>query len=91
MAEQSRRTFLTRASVGTAAIGAAAVAPSLLGGGVAEADTESGPEHGAEFVVWVRNPRAGEVSFLVGEKELTLTDRKLAKRLAQAAARAARS
>ena len=86
----SRRGFLARASVGAAAVGAAVVVPGVVGGGVADAQ-ESGPAHAGEFVVWVKDPRAGELAVLVGERELTVVDRKLAKRLAQAAARAARS
>ena len=96
VADHSRRVFLKRASIGTAAVGAAAVAPTLLGGGLAQADaahagTDSGPEHGESFVVLVENPKTGLVTILVNDRELSFHDKKLTKRLAQAAARAARS
>ena len=83
MAEHSRRHFLKFAGV---AAGAAAVVPAL---GMTGADAESSaPAHDGAFVAWVKDPKAGEIAVLVGERELTVRDRKLAKRLAQAAARA---
>ena len=92
MTDHSRRSFLKRASAGAAVAGAAAVVPGVFGGGVAQAETESSaPAHDEAFVAWVKDPKAGVIAVLVGEKELTYTDKKLAKRLAQVAARAHRS
>ena len=86
MAEHSRRNFLKIAGV---TAGAAAVVPAI---GLTDAEAESSaPAHDGAFVAWVKDPKAGEIAVLVGERELTVHDRKLAKRLAQAAARAQRA
>jgi hypothetical protein len=75
------------------AAGAVAVTASI--GGVASAQTteaeSSAPAHEEPFVVWVKDPKAGELAVLVGTQELVYTDKKLAKKLAQAAARAHRA
>ena len=69
--------------------GAAAAVPAF---GLTSADAESSaPAHDGSFVAWVKDPKRGEIAILVGERELTIRDRKLAKRLAQAAARAQRA
>ena len=73
--------------------GAVAVTAGL--GGVASAQTteveSNAPAHAGAFVVWVKDPKAGELAVLVGTQELVYTDKKLAKKLAQAAARAHRA
>jgi hypothetical protein len=52
---------------------------------VAEARPEV-PEHSHEpIVAHVRNARTGELSLLVGEREVTVHDRDLAARIARAA------
>ena len=90
MTDHSRRTFLRSASV---AAGAAAVTAGLTGVASAQAsEVESdAPAHEGSFMVWVKNPSAGELAVLVGTQELVYTDKKLAKKLAQAAARAHRA
>jgi TAT (twin-arginine translocation) pathway signal sequence len=85
--DRSRRNFLKFAGV---AAGTAAVVPTFIGAGDADAQS-SAPTHDGAFVAWVKDPQAGEIAVLVGERELTVRDRKLAKRLAQAAARAQRT
>jgi hypothetical protein len=62
-------------------------------GGAASAQTveSSAPAHEGPFIAWVKDPRAGEIAVLVGEHELIVRDKKLAKRLAQAAATAHRA
>ena len=60
-------------------------------GGAASAQAEpesSAPAHEGAFVAWVKDPAAGQIAVLVGQQELVYTDKKLAKRLAQVAARA---
>ncbi len=87
MADRSRRNFL---KLGVVMAGTAAVVPAFIG--VTDADAESSaPAHDGAFVAWVKDPKAGEIAVLVGERELVVRDRKLAKRLAQAAARAQRA
>jgi hypothetical protein len=88
MTNSSRRNFLKYASLGTAAVGVAAVAPSLTGTAAAAEPESNAPAHGGPFVAWVKDPGAGEIAVLVGDRELVYTDKKLAKKLAQAASRA---
>jgi anaerobic selenocysteine-containing dehydrogenase len=83
MTARSRRTFL---KLGAVTAAGAAVAPGFAGS--AGAEESSAPAHDGAFVAWVKDPRAGEIAVLVGDRELTVRDRPLAKRLAQAAARA---
>jgi hypothetical protein len=89
--DSSRRNFLKYASLGTAAVGAAVVVPSLTDPAAAAEPESNAPAHDGPFVAWVKDPSSGQVAVLVGERELVVTDRKLAKKLAQAAARAQRS
>jgi hypothetical protein len=90
MSAPSRRGFLRSASVAAGAV----VVSAGVGSGVAHAAgseaESSAPAHAGSFVAWVKDPRAGTIAVLVGEREVVVTDKKLAKRLAQVAARAAR-
>jgi hypothetical protein len=87
MSEQSRRTFLTRASIGAAVAGVAVVAPSVTSS--ADADPlAAGPAHDGSFTVWVKDAKAGQIAVMVGESEVVYQDRALATRLARLAARA---
>ena len=89
MTDSSRRNFLKVASLGTAAAGVAVVAPSFTGSASAATEPESSaPAHDGPFVAWVKNPAIGEIAILVGDREFVYTDKKLAKKLAQAAMRA---
>ena len=90
MVEHSRRGFLKRASAGAAVAGVVAVVPGLFGSAEAAEPESSAPAHDGSFIAWVKDPKAGEIAVLVGQHELTYTDKKLAKRLAQVAARAHR-
>lgn len=88
----SRRFFLRTASIGAAGVGAAAALPTSSASAAAPADThelDSGPAHAGSFHVWVKNADAGKIAVMAGESEIVYTDRKLAKRLARLAARAA--
>jgi phosphodiesterase/alkaline phosphatase D-like protein len=93
MSEHTRRNFLTTASIGAVAAGALAISPTAASAApaAASADThplDSGKAHDGSFTVWVKNANTGQIAVLVGESEVTYTDRKLAKRLARIAARA---
>ena len=86
--QSSRRNFLRSASV--AAAGAVVVAG--VGTGVASAEPESSAAaHKGSFVAWVKDPQSGQIAVLVEDREVVVTDKKLAKRLAQVAARAKRA
>ncbi len=87
MAKLTRGGFLKKTSAGAIAVGALAALP---GAALAAARPKSAvsPETAAltaePFVVYVRNPAAGEMVVLVGAEEFTYTDRALAARLWQA-------
>jgi len=87
MANLTRHGFLKKTSAGAIAVGALAALP---GAALAAARPKSAvsPETAAltaePFVVYVRNPAAGEMVVLVGAEEFTYTDRALAARLWQA-------
>jgi hypothetical protein len=87
MTEHSRRSFLKSASIGTAAVGVAAAIP--FGAQAADA-APAGPTHAGPFVAWVKDPASGDVSVMAGEHEIVHHDPKLARQLAQLAARAAK-
>lgn len=85
MSDATRRGFLVFAGAGTAAAVGAVAAPKLLGEHSADAATglEGADLATAEsFVVHVKDVQKGEMAILVGEREVTLTDRELATRLA---------
>ncbi len=88
MIDSSRRNFLKSV---TAVTGGAVLAAGL-GTTAAHADPESSaPAHAGSFVAWVNDPKAGTVTVLVDHHEIVITDKKLARKLAQAAARAVAS
>ena len=86
MTDATRRGFLIMAGAGAAAVGVAAVAPAA---GEAtptpkvtrpgRASTASGP-----LVAYVRDPRKGNVSVMVGEREVVVHDPELVARLTRA-------
>ena len=85
MIDSSRRNFLKSATVVTGG----ALVTAGLGTTAAHAEPESSaPAHNDRFVAWVPDPKAGAITVLVNDQELVITDKKLARKLAQAAARA---
>jgi len=89
MGEISRRAFLSRSAM---AAGAAAVAAASLpqaarastSVGDADAGTGASPVGGEAVVAYVR-PNSGEVTVMVGEREIVAHDRELARRIRRAA------
>ena len=84
MTDATRRGFLIMAGAGAAAAGVAAIAPAAgqatprvtrLGG----ASTGSGP-----LVAYVRDAHKGDVSVMVGEREVVVHDPELVARLTRA-------
>lgn len=85
MSEQSRRGFLVIAGAGTAAAVGAVAAPKIFG--PASADAAAGLEsvdlaNAESFVVHVKNVKQGQLAIMVGDREVLVTDRELAARLA---------
>jgi hypothetical protein len=82
--EISRRSFVTRASLGAAAAGALAVAGPFAGranAAEAAAPVNDLPE---PVVAHLTDLHSGKVSLYVGERGLTVTDHALAQHLARA-------
>ena len=84
MTDATRRGFLIMAGAGAAAVGVAAVAqaageatPTITG--LRGASTASSP-----LVAYVRDARKGEVSVMVGEREVVVHDPELVARLTHA-------
>lgn len=87
MSDATRRGFLVFAGAGTAAAAVGAVAGAkVLRGDSAEGGVEqltAADLAGAEsFVVHVKDVRSGRMAIMVGEREVLVTDRELAGRLA---------
>jgi len=86
MAKLTRGGFLKKTSIGAVAVGALAALPGAAVAAVRPpmaAPPETDVLTAAPFVVYVRNPAAGEMVVLVGAEEFTYTDRALAARLWQ--------
>jgi len=80
MNDPTRRGFLVIAGAGAAAVGAATVAPAAGAAPVRAPSGASGP-----LVAYVSDMQSGEVTLMVGEREVVVHDRDLAARLARAA------
>jgi hypothetical protein len=81
VADSSRRSFLVLTSAGAAAAGAAVVLPA----GSADAAAPTGPAHPGPFVAHVRNTATGEIAVMVGDSEVVVHDKDLARRIASIA------
>jgi hypothetical protein len=85
MSDATRRGFLVFAGAGTAAAVGAVAAPKIFGDRSAEPVPQLEPAElaGAEsFVVHVKDVNKGQLVILVGQREVLVTDRELAARLA---------
>lgn len=87
MPSLTRRGFLTRTSLGAAAVGAMSIAPGLgTAGQTAEVDTsEVSPAALSEpLVAHVQDISAGEVSIMSGAREFVVRDPQLVMRMLKA-------
>jgi len=96
MKEVSRRVFFKQAGAAAAVAAVAtsvAVGPIGAPGAVAGAETPKGADiapqddlrAGEHLVARVKNARTGEINLFIGQKEVTIHDRKVAARLIRAA------
>jgi hypothetical protein len=85
----TRRTFLTRSSLGVAFAGALAVVPFMAAAVRQQSTTLKAGARGAipggPLVAHVRDLASGEIAFLVGSERFVIRDRELAARLHSAA------
>ena len=77
MSDQNRRAFVKRSAGAAASV---TVIGALVAG---EADAEAVTSD--PVVAYVKNPSRGEISLMVGEREVTVRDRRLAAQIARAA------
>lgn len=88
MTDSTRRGFLVFAGVGTAAAVGAVAATTVVGRedrATAESARRLTPaelENAESFVVHVKDVKSGRMAIMVGEREVLVTDRELAERLA---------
>jgi hypothetical protein len=84
-----RRTFLMRTSLAAAAAGVAAVVPIGAGALTSPASAAVEPEAPVHMpdpvVAHVRDAATGEIALYVGDREVTVRDRRLASQLVRAA------
>jgi hypothetical protein len=96
MKEVSRRMFFKQAGAAAAVAAVAttvAVGPSDVAGAAAGAETPKAADispqddlrAGEHLVARVKNARTGEINLFIGQKEVTIHDRKVAARLIRAA------
>jgi hypothetical protein len=87
MSDATRRGFLVFAGAGTAAAVGAVAVPKVFGDQSADAATQLAAAdlaNAESFVVHVKDVSRGELTILVGEREVSIIDRELANRLAGA-------
>ncbi|MFI5694041.1 twin-arginine translocation signal domain-containing protein [Kribbella sp. NPDC051586] len=85
MTDATRRGFLVFAGAGTAAAVGAVAVPKIFEDRPANAASQldqADLTHAESFVVHVKDVQKGEMAILVGEREVVVTDRELAARLA---------
>jgi len=84
MSDVSRRTFLAGVGATAAAVTAGAVLPEAALAATRDA-TPEGDASTSTLVVHVTNAATGELTVHSGDREVTVTDRRLAQRLARLA------
>lgn len=91
MSESTRRGFLIMAGAGAAATAGAVAVASTGSAGAAPADTGTGTDTAppatasGPLVAYVQDARSGQVSVMVGETEVVVSDPALVARLASIA------
>jgi hypothetical protein len=95
MQEVSRRVFFKRAGSAAAVVAVGttiAASPAILASATADAATREAvisPQDdlrvGEHLVARVKNARTGEINLFIGQKEVTIHDRRVAARLIRAA------
>ena len=91
MSERSRRSFLKSGSIGAAA-GGVALTPGLFGAAATAATgtgpSPAGPLPAGPVTAYIKDHTTGDISVMVGEREVVYRDHYLAARLASIATHA---
>jgi hypothetical protein len=78
MSNASRRTFLTAAGAGAAAVGIAAFAPASASAATGQGSSATtGLPSGEPLVAYVSDASTGELTLMVGEREVHIKNPKL--------------
>ncbi|QMU69378.1 twin-arginine translocation signal domain-containing protein [Streptacidiphilus sp. P02-A3a] len=99
MSENSRRSFIRHATLGTAALGATVLVPAALGQeasartrtAATQGAVQQGAMHHGPLMAYVKNANTGEIAVMVGEREVLHRDPQLAAQLGRIAAVPAKS
>jgi hypothetical protein len=78
MSDSTRRSFVKSSA-------AAAAGVTVIGALVTEQADAEATAHAGPVVAYIRDPHSGEISVMVGERQVKLHDRKIAARIARAA------
>jgi hypothetical protein len=85
MARVTRRAFISTAGAVAGAAALTAAGPNVASAVAAITEQPlQGSEATSSVVAYVKNPASGQISLLAGEREVTVTDRALVKRIVSA-------
>jgi hypothetical protein len=86
MAGMTRRKFISTVGAVTGAAAMSAAAPEIVRAAVSASEgTAIDDPHAGPIVAYVKQPTSGQVELMVGDREVTVTDRVLVKRIVTAA------
>jgi hypothetical protein len=87
MGDMTRRRFIGAAGAVTGAAAISAVGPHLVAqaAGIDPAALDAGELPKQTVLAYVKDPASGTVSVMVGQREVTVTDRALVRRIVNAA------
>jgi len=86
MSDVSRRSFLQGVGASAAAVGVAAVAPTAFVASTERRVDDTGPDATTgSLVAYVEDAATGRISVMSGDREVVVTDRRLAQSLARLA------
>ncbi|MDQ1484781.1 MAG: hypothetical protein QOJ62_474 [Actinomycetota bacterium] len=83
MAEHSRRAFLRGAGATAAAATVAVMVPGAASAASRTEVDDGGPTPDGSVVAYVKDAKAGTVTVMAGEREVHVTDKALARKLAK--------
>jgi hypothetical protein len=84
MAEHSRRAFIRGAGVTAAAATVAVMVPGVASAASSSSDGDDGsPAPAGSVVAFVKDAKAGSITVMRGEREVQVTDKSLARKLAK--------
>jgi len=83
MAEHTRRAFIRGAGVTAAAATAAVMVPGVATAASKSPSDDGSPAPDGSVVAFVKDAKAGSITVMRGEREVQITDKALARKLAK--------